>query len=308
MTDERPLVSVLTPTFNGAAFVGETIESVLGQTYEPFELIVVDDGSTDETVAIVERYATQAHGQIRLQRNAVRRGPCRRRNDALALARGSLLAWLDQDDLWLPDKIRRQVEVFQERPEVGVVYTAYEAFDSDTGAPLVWRDPTIEAEGDVLARLFVEGNFVASLTAAFRRVALERRGLKLRERDFSFGDDYYLWLSLALDWPFARIPDVLARYRRHAENESERLTRTNFHRRRITLLEEFLREFPDAEQRLGNARRRGLAKHYLAASNFERVAGSRHARARYVARAAAIDPLGTAAAIARSRRKASQGR
>ena len=301
MTEGRPLVSVLTPTFNGAAFVGETIESVLAQNYEPVELVVVDDGSTDETVAIVERYAKHAQGQIRLQRNDERRGPCRRRNDALALAKGSLLAWLDQDDLWLPDKIQRQVEVLEEMPDVGLVYTAYEAFDSRTGATLDWRDPTIEADGDVLAQLFVEGNFVASLTAVFRRAALDRRGVKFRDRDFSFGDDYYLWLSLALDWQFARIPDVLARYRRHAENESNRLARTNFHRRRITLLEEFLREFPDARKRLGDARRRGLATHYLAASNFERVAGNHRARARYAARAAAFDPIGTVAAIARSR-------
>jgi glycosyltransferase involved in cell wall biosynthesis len=292
------------PTYNGAAFVGDTIESVLAQTYEPIELVVVDDASTDLTVAIVEGYAGEASGGIRIEQSSDRRGPCRRRNDALAVARGPLLAWLDQDDLWLPEKIARQVDVLEADPRIGVVHTAFVAFDSDTGETLEdWPDPGVGAEGDLLVPLFVQGNLVASITAVFRRAALELRGLKFRERDFSFGDDYYLWLALSLDWRFARIPDVLVRYRRHENNESHRLGQTNFHRRGIALLDEFMREFPEARERLGSARRRGLAKHYLDAANFERLAGNHLARARYVARAAALDPSGTLEAARTGRKR-----
>jgi glycosyltransferase involved in cell wall biosynthesis len=277
------------PTYNGARFIAETIESVLRQTYEPLELVAVDDSSEDATAQIVAGYAQRYPDRVRFEQKRDRRGPCRRRNDALDLAQGSLVAWLDQDDLWVPEKTERQVEVLQTRPEVGLVYAGYEAFDSDTGAPVPWRDRESEAEGDVLVPLFVRGCFVASLTALFRREVLTRRNLRLRETDFSFGDDYYLWLALSLDWQVARIDEVLARYRRHDENESARLAGTNFHLRRIKLLREFTAEFPEARPRLGKWRRRGIARHFLSAAHFESHR-SRLRSARALTRAYAIAP------------------
>jgi glycosyltransferase involved in cell wall biosynthesis len=288
MSTNRPLVSVIMPTYQGAAFVGETIESVLAQTYEPIELVVVDDASTDGTPDIVAAYTDRA--RIRLERGSERVGPTRRRNEALALAQGPLIAWLDQDDLWLPEKTQREVEIMLERPEVGLVYTGYEAFDAETGETIPWRDRDSEAEGNVLVPLFVRGCFVGSLTALFRREVLDRRSLRLREKDFSFGDDYYLWLALSLDWQVARIDEVLARYRRHAENESSRLAETNFHLRRVALLRDFLAEFPEAGPRLGKWRRRGLAQHYVDAAGFER---SRLRAALMLGRAIAAAPVHT---------------
>jgi glycosyltransferase involved in cell wall biosynthesis len=292
MSGNRPLVSVIMPTYNAAAFVTETIESVLAQSYEPIELVVVDDASDDATPEIVERYAQRHPDRIRFRRADERKGPCRRRNDALDLAAGSLIAWLDHDDLWAPDKTARQVDVLEARPEVGLVYSGYEAFDSETREPVPWRDRDSEAEGDVLIPLFVRGCFVASLTALFRREVLTRRNMRLREADFSFGDDYFLWLVLSLDWKAARIDEVLAYYRRHSENESERLGKTNFHLRRIALLREFLAQYPEAAPRLGEWRRRGIARHFLSAAHFE----SRRSRLRSalaIARAYASAPVYT---------------
>jgi teichuronic acid biosynthesis glycosyltransferase TuaG len=296
MSGNRPLVSVIMPTYNAAAFVAETIESVLAQSYEPIELVVVDDASNDATPEIVERYAQRQPDRIRFRRAGERQGPCRRRNDALDVAGGSLIAWLDHDDLWEPDKTAREVEVLQERPEVGLVYSGYEAFDSETREPVPWRDRDSEAEGDVLIPLFVRGCFVGSLTALFRREVLTRRHLRLREADFSFGDDYFLWLVLSLDWQVARIDDVLAYYRLHSENESKRLGETNFHLRRIALLREFLDQYPEARPRLGKWRRRGIARHFLSAAHFE----SRRSRLRSglaVARAFATAPVYTKRAL-----------
>jgi glycosyltransferase involved in cell wall biosynthesis len=289
MSCDHPLVSVLMPTYNASAFVAESIESVLAQTYEPMELLVVDDRSDDGTPEIVEEYARRYPERIRFRRAAERAGPCRRRNDALDLAQGSLIAWLDHDDLWVPEKTARQVEVLQARPEVGLVYSGYDAFDSETGEQVPWRDRESEAEGDVLVPLFVRGCFIASPTALFRREVMTRRQLRLRETDFSFGDDYFLWLVLSLDWQVAKIDDVLAHYRRHPQNESARLGETNFHLRRIGLLKEFLEQFPEADARLGKWRRRGFARHYLSAAHFE----SRRSRLRWalaVGRAFMIAP------------------
>ena len=290
----KPLVSVLMPTYNGERFVGEAIESALGQTYEHLELVVVDDASSDATAEIVETYQRKNPERIRFAQKADRKGPCKRRNDALELARGTLLAWLDQDDLWLPEKLARQVAVFESQPNVGLVYTGYEAFDSETGAVIDdWRDESIEAEGEALAPLFYQGAFIASVTAAFRREALARSRGRLREKDFSFGDDYYLWLTIALDWQVARVAEVLARYRRHAGNETQKVAETNFHLKRLELLDEFVAEFPEAKQRLGAWRRRGLRNHLLYAASFEYERDRRLAAFRYALRALAIDPAGS---------------
>jgi glycosyltransferase involved in cell wall biosynthesis len=287
------------PTHNGSAFVGETIESVLGQSYERLELIVVDDASSDETPEIVASYAERNPGRIVLVRGDEQLGPCRRRNDAIDRSSGELIAWIDQDDLWLPDKTERQVELLRERPEVGLVYSGYEAFDSETGETIPWRDRSAEAEGDVLVPLFVQGCFVASLTALFRREVLSRRSMRLRETDFSFGDDHYLWLVLSLDWQVARIDEVLARYRRHGGNESSRLAGTNFHEKRLALLSEFLHAFPEASARLGPWRRRGLAEQELKSAAYEREAGHRGDSAAAVGRALGLAPLYTLRSLTR---------
>ena len=290
MSETTPLVSAIMPTYNGAAFVGETIESVLGQTYERLELVVVDDASSDGTREVVASYAEQNPGRIALVRGDEQLGPCRRRNDAIDRSSGELIAWIDQDDLWLPDKTELQVELLRQRPEVGLVYSGYEAFDSETGKTIPWRDRNSEAEGEVLVPLFERGCFVAAPTALFRRDVLTRRNLRLRETDFSFGDDYFLWLTLSLDWQVARIDTVLARYRRHRANESARLAETNFHETRIALLREFLATFPEAGPRLGEHRRKGLAQQHLKAAGFERSHGRRWSAAGHFARAIALAP------------------
>jgi hypothetical protein len=126
----------------------------------------------------------------------------------------------------------------------------------------------------------------------FRREVLTRRRIRLRETDFSFGDDYFLWLVLSLDWKVARVDEVLAYHRRHSGNESKRLGETNFHLRRISLLREFLAQYPEATPRLGKWRRRGIASAFLSAAHFE----SRRSRLRCwlaVARAFATAPLYT---------------
>ena len=114
----EPLVSVIIPTFNRAAWIGEAITSVLQQTYAPIELIVVDDDSHDTTPAVVRAfgaaltYVHQAHAGVSAARN---RG--------VAASRGSLVAFLDSDDMWLPHKVAAQVDVLQQQPEVEACYT-----------------------------------------------------------------------------------------------------------------------------------------------------------------------------------------
>ncbi len=117
-----PLISVIIPTYNRAAYLAEAIASVTSQTWSPLELIVVNDGSTDETAATLAGLVAKPQPvslRILCQDNA---GPGAARNAGVAVARGEFLAFLDSDDLWLPDKLSRQMAVLQERPETDAVY------------------------------------------------------------------------------------------------------------------------------------------------------------------------------------------
>jgi teichuronic acid biosynthesis glycosyltransferase TuaG len=295
--EDGPLVSVLTPTWNSERFVAETIESVLAQTHRPVELVVVDDASGDGTVALVEQYARR-HPEVRLIRFDERAGPCRRRNDALDVARGELLAWLDADDVWEPRKLELQVAALAADASAGFAYTDYVETD-ETGRVLATAWPHRLESGDLLASLFVHGCFICSSSALICRDAMARRRLHFLETDFSFGDDYFLWLGLSLDWRAVCVPEPLVRYRRHARNESRRRTDVNFDSRRIDLLTAFLDEFPEAANRLGVTRRRGFAHHAVRAARFELVRRRPVAAARYGARALVWSPLEIARAFGR---------
>jgi glycosyltransferase involved in cell wall biosynthesis len=259
-----PLVSVIMASYNAETFIGEAIESVLNQTYQPLELVVVDDCSSDATPEVVSGYAQREPARVRLHRKKIREGPCRARNCALGLTHGPLVCWLDNDDVWLPTKVADQVAALSDRPEVGLVYTYFDAFDSDTGEFIPWPDGRRTQQGNVLGDLLLLGCFIGSSTAMFRREVLDLREIQLRQRDFSIGDDYYLWLTISLDWQIAHVPRVLARYRRHSANESSRVVAdVDFARWRASLVREFLDEFPEATRRLQRSDRAAVARYLL---------------------------------------------
>jgi glycosyltransferase involved in cell wall biosynthesis len=114
----EPLISCIVPVYNNAQYVAEALDSIFAQTYRPLEVIVVDDGSTDDTAAVVGRYSDRVT-YIR-QANG---GPALARNRGLAAARGEFVAFLDADDWWHPEKLARQMARFAERPETGVWFT-----------------------------------------------------------------------------------------------------------------------------------------------------------------------------------------
>jgi glycosyltransferase involved in cell wall biosynthesis len=283
----EPLVSVLTATFNSSPYLEETLESALGQSYGNLEVIVADDCSPDDTLEVARAVGGRYPGRVVIEPGSEREGPCRRRNAALARARGSLICWLDGDDLWLPRKVEKQVEVMESEPDVGLVYTGFEAFSSESGEPVPGGVADARS-GDLLAPLFVEGDFIGTLTTMFRRAALDRRGGRLRDVEFAYGDDYWAWLSIALDWRIAGIDGVMARYRIHESNLSRR--QGNHYLKRIELLDDFLDTYPEARRRLGPARRRGMASHYLFAAGWERENGSKLKGLGYWLRAAGRDP------------------
>src|SRR5262249_27228824 len=150
---------------------GGAVESALRQTFADFEVIVVDDGSTDDTPAVVRRYLPDP--RVRYVRLEHQKQP-RTKNAGVRLARAPLLAFLDADDRWLPTKLEKQVAVFRRDPGVGVVYTRRRLIDAD-GWELEYEQPDLY-RGDVLAEMF-RANFVCFSSVTLRRSLLEETGL-----------------------------------------------------------------------------------------------------------------------------------
>lgn len=125
-----PTVSVIIPTYNRATLLPRAIDSVIAQTYTDWELIIIDDGSTDDTTAVLESYANKLGDRLRVL-NQTNTGPCSARNRGINASRGRLLCFLDSDDEFLPNKLARQLELFDLRPELGFVYSDSACIDTD---------------------------------------------------------------------------------------------------------------------------------------------------------------------------------
>ena len=296
-----PLVSVIMAARNHALYVRDAMESVLSQTYGNVELIVVDDASSDATADVAAEVAAEHRGAVRLVCSSSWRGVAAARSEALGLARGELVALLDSDDLWLPEKLERQVPVLERRPEVGLVYSDFEAFDSDSGTRVPWGEPAPEV-ADPLKELYRRGCYVMTGTVLIRLAAIDRRGLDFWNPGYPSYDDYLLFLALALDWQFARVPETLMRYRRHESNLTDLLFTGNVPLARVGLLESFRARFPDADERLGRARRAWLATHLMNAAAFERGRGEWVRAAEITARGLVTHPRTALAWVARALR------
>ena len=201
---DQPLVSVIVPVYNGEAFLAQALQSVAGQTYRPWELIAVDDGSTDGSAAILRALPGV---QTVHQSN---QGVAAARNAGLAKAAGSLFAFLDQDDFWTPDKLAVQVRYLQTHDDIGYVLAQQQMFlEPGTPRPSWLRPEHLEAP---------QPGFLPG-TLMVRREVMDAVG-RLDPR-YRSGDDAD-WFARAQDAGVRReiMPDVLLHRRIHAGNLS----------------------------------------------------------------------------------------
>ncbi|MGQ0543113.1 MAG: glycosyltransferase family 2 protein [Blastocatellia bacterium] len=205
-------VSIVIPTYNYARFIAEAIDSVLAQTYPISEIIVVDDGSTDGTEDVVRRFGERV--RYIKQKNA---GVCAARNNGVEKSSGELIAFLDADDTWLPEKIEKQVEKFTGNKEIGLVHCGMREFDSGTGETIMLRLEGGEgwlAEDMVLWEkpvVNVSGSIIVVSRKAFYDVGRFDTELKV-------GEDWDFCYRVAKLYKVGFVPEALVNYRNHGVN------------------------------------------------------------------------------------------
>ena len=213
-----PRVSVVIPTFNRARVLSEAVDSALAQTFSDLEIVIVDDGSTDDTIGTVERrYASRP--QVRLLQKA-NGGPATARNTGLKSAEGELIAFLDSDDLWLPGKLMLQVDLLDRTPEAGLVFCdrVGEGPDSPT------RFETKGFKGDTSLKGILKKGFpFATPSVIVRRSVLDEVGLF--DEAFTCAEDWDLWIRILARFPitFVDKPLVIVRERRDSISGTQAL-------------------------------------------------------------------------------------
>jgi len=273
-----PRVSVITIFLDAERFLAETIESVIAQSFREWELLLVDDGSSDGSPAIAWRLANRSDGRIRYVCHADRanHGMSASRNLGLAQASGEFVAFLDADDVWVPDKLREQVDVLDAEPAAGLVYGRTQIWHSWSGTPekpdffydlgvapgRLYRPPR-------LFQLLLENKAQTPTTcnALIRRTLFQRLG-GFDESFRAMFEDQTFFAKALLRAPAYVDDRVWARYRQHEGSCSARSgARGDDQHARLRFLrwlKDYMREFPDADAEARAALNRELLRHRLA--------------------------------------------
>ncbi|MCG6221255.1 glycosyltransferase family 2 protein [Vibrio diabolicus] len=202
MPNTQPLVSVIMPSYNSEGTIAESIKSVISQTYTNWEIIVVDDKSTDGTWTILKRFSEQ-YPNIHIFQNDMNRGAGASRNLAIEKAQGRFIAFLDSDDLWTEDKLSEQI-AFLLNNNYALTYTHYSRFNSEDEISVV------TAPDSTTYKKLLYSNVIGCLTAVYDAQTLGKRYMPLIRKRQDMG----LWLEILKDTPKAYcLPKTLAKYR-----------------------------------------------------------------------------------------------
>ncbi|MCL6557363.1 MAG: glycosyltransferase [Firmicutes bacterium] len=202
MEERPPTVSVIIPTYNRAHLIGRAIRSVLEQTYQDFEIIVVDDGSSDNTEEVVKSFNDPRIRYIRHEQN---RGGSAARNTGIRAARGEYIAFLDSDDEWLPEKLERQVQTLINLDEAtGLIYTGLR-FVGHNGAIIREQQPRFK--GYLLENLLRRNVIGTTSSVMVRRSCIQRVGLF--DEVLPSRQDLDLWVRIAKEFKIDCVPEVL---------------------------------------------------------------------------------------------------
>jgi glycosyltransferase involved in cell wall biosynthesis len=224
---DLPFVAIVVPVWNGEAYLRESLDSILGQTYPNLEVIVVDDASTDSTPEILASYG----GRIRVHRQQSTRGIYGNANDGIALASGEFVGVFHGDDVYRPEMVEREVDWLLAHPDAGAVFTSA-VFIDPSGREIGRKNLPPEIRGGraldyptVLNTLLSHKNAFLGCPTALVRADVYRRLGGYRDAEFKNTSDLEMWLRIARTYRIGVIEDELIRYRRGQGSSSERYHR-----------------------------------------------------------------------------------
>ncbi|MCR4337151.1 MAG: glycosyltransferase [Candidatus Omnitrophica bacterium] len=219
-----PRVSIITPTFNQAKFLPETMDSVLQQTFQDFEHIIIDDGSTDNTRRIVEEYQKKYPSKIKYiaQKNA---GPACARNRGIEEAKGEYIAFLDSDDLWAPTRLEEGVKILDAQPTIVLVHGEIIRIDEDGKILKKLNRNPAGLSGHIFKSLLLRKAHIACLTVLARRDSLIEVG-GFDEKIGNVAEDRDLWLRMTKNYPVTFVQKHLGSYRVRTNSLSSSIEKT----------------------------------------------------------------------------------
>lgn len=200
-----PTVSIVMAAYNAGAYIEQAIASIIAQTYSNFEILIVNDGSTDNTDAVVEKFHSDRRVRYIRQANA---GQTAAKNKGIKESQGTFIAFCDADDFWHPEKLAKQLLKFDDE-RVGVVYSDIQSVNS-SGEHIKTNEVLAGKAGDLLNELLFY-NFIPFGTAIIRSSCLAQNG-GFNEQ-YRMGIDWDLWLRISVNWHFAFVPEKLYFYR-----------------------------------------------------------------------------------------------
>jgi len=237
------MISVIIPTYNSEKFIGDTIRSVLRQTCTDYEIIVIDDGSTDHTGELIgNNFPNVRYFYVPNQ------GVSKARNYGIQKAKGEYIAFLDADDLWLPEKLEKQLRTFDADPELMLVFTEHRVFDSHGIRKAIFSKKERLMKGDIVKNIFLHSRVTTS-TVMVRRDVFQEAGYF--EENLKAAEDDNLWMRIALKFKIHLLDEVLVHYR--ATEKSLSRTSGNIFHGVLKNLEIIETTCPDLRKRLGRA-------------------------------------------------------
>ncbi len=213
---EQPLVSVVMPTYNYAQFIGDAIRSVLDQTYENLELIIIDNYSKDSTEDIIASFEDTRIKYRKFRNNGIIAAS---RNVGIHESHGKYIAFIDSDDLWKPTKIERQIELLENNDNIFLVYSRYTVIGNGLIPKTLPKRKRLRA-GNAFIPLFLSNNFIGSSSVLLRNVLKENNFLFDADKRLRTIEDYDLWLRIAKNKRIAYVDESLVDCRKHGGNIS----------------------------------------------------------------------------------------
>lgn len=275
----RPSVSVVIPAYNYGRFLGQTIESILSQSYAHLQVVVVNDGSTDDTAEVIHRYQAEPRVRGHTQTN---QGTMIAMNNGIAFSQGAYLAFCGSDDVWNPEHVERLKEEFDRHPEAGLVFDNAEYFRDQTGercGQVVPEKKAKELSGQqVLLRDIFLHNWITNCTFLVRREVFERVGLFEPKNDLL--GDLHLIYRIAAHYPIYFVDYTGVRLRVHGQNMS---ALCSHYEKGVRNLEGIRQNYPEVYKRIGAvifARKLGR-KYFRLACYYEKTGETEKALATY---------------------------